>query len=104
MSQTTTRPGIRWPGIIWGALFALAAGVGILVLAVPDPQAVVGWIRPLLYAMRPEWFSAIVPLSIGLLVIALGVVWALQRRRFADAAEPAAEARAEAVAGTSHDG
>ena len=81
MSDTGARPGIRWGGVIWGALFALAAGAGILILAVPDPEAAVGWIRPILFGLRPEWFGAIVPLCIGLLVIALGIVWALQRER-----------------------
>lgn len=80
------RPGIRWPGIVWGLLLALAAGAGLAVLAAPDAQAVAGWIRPMLFGLRPEWFPAVVPLCLGLLVIALGAVWTLQRRRRATAA------------------
>jgi len=87
--QSISRPGIRWPGIVWGALFALAAGAGIALLAVPEPDQAVGWIRPLLFELRPEWFGAVVPLTIGALVIALGVVWVVQRGRRSEEA-PAA--------------
>ncbi|WP_345751441.1 hypothetical protein [Microbacterium rhizophilus] len=79
MSETAVRPGVRWGGIIGGALLALAAGAGILLLAVPDVFAVAGWIRPLLFSLRPEWFGAVVPLTLGVLVIALGVVWVVRR-------------------------
>jgi hypothetical protein len=60
-------------------LFALAAGAGIVLLAVPDVSAVAGWIRPALFSLRPEWFGAVVPLSIGVLTIALGVAVLVRR-------------------------
>lgn len=81
MSDTRTQPGIRWGGIVWGALFVLAAGAGILVLAVPDPEAAVGWIRPILFGLRPEWLGAVVPLTVGALVITLGVYFVVRRER-----------------------
>lgn len=94
MSDTKTQPGTRWAGIVWGALFALAAGAGILILAVPDPDAVAGWIRPILFGLRPEWFGAVVPLTIGALVIALGVYFVVRRERGRPAPAAAVEADA----------
>ncbi|WP_203137380.1 hypothetical protein [Microbacterium sp. JZ31] len=80
MSTQTTRPTVPWAGILFGTLFALAAGAGILLLARPDMlEAVFLGIRPLLFDLRPEWFGALVPLAIGALVIAGGVFFAVRR-------------------------
>jgi hypothetical protein len=81
MSEVRTTPAIRWGGIVGGALIALVAGAGIVVLAVPDPNAVVGWIRPLLFSVRPEWFGAVIPLGIGVLAIVLGGIFVARRRQ-----------------------
>ncbi|WP_309068677.1 hypothetical protein [Microbacterium sp.] len=80
MNTQATRPTVPWVGIVFGALFALAAGAGILLLALPDLlEAAFAGVRPLLFEMRPEWFGAVVPLAIGVLVIAAGVFFAVRR-------------------------
>lgn len=83
-AKVTSTPTVRWGGIIWGTLFLLAAAAGIVVLAVPDPDEVVGWLRPVLFQLRPEWLGASLPLGLGILAIVLGAAFVLRRGRRVD--------------------
>lgn len=95
MSDAMTRPSVRWAGIVWGALFALAASGGILLLALPDLlDAVFSAVRPLLFDLRPEWFGAVIPLGIGVLAIVLGAYFVIRRGRRGEAEPPPADGSA----------
>lgn len=72
---------MRWAGIVCGALLAIAAIVGLVILAVPDiADRVNAALSPLLLRTDPGWIGAAVLMGLGIAIVPAGIAASLRRR------------------------
>ncbi|WP_156761724.1 hypothetical protein [Microbacterium karelineae] len=85
MADSGRRPSIRWAGIAFGALFALAATAG-LVIALDEGilGAVQEWARPYAFSIGPSTGPFALVIALGVVILALAVVALVRRARKAD--------------------
>lgn len=87
MSNDTTAPSLRWPGIVCGALLALAAILGLVIIAVPDiSDRIHEALSPVLLRAEPGWIGAAVLMALGVAIVIGGLVFALRRGKTRDTA------------------
>lgn len=76
------RPGIRWAGIVFGALFALGAVLG-LVVALDEGilEVLQEWSRPVAFSVGPSTLPFLSVVAVGTVVLALAAVALVRRAR-----------------------
>ena len=80
--STDTRPSIRWGGIIFGALFALAAGTGLRIALDSGILAIVrDRARPIAFGSEPSTVPFVLAIGVGLLIAIIAAVALLRRSR-----------------------
>lgn len=85
MTDQSTQPRIRWAGIVCGAVLAIAAIVGLVIIAVPDiADRVNAALAPLLLRTDPGWMGAALLMALGIVIVLGGIAVALRRRARAD--------------------
>jgi len=85
MTDQRTEPPIRWAGIVGGAILALAAIVGLVVIAIPDIASRINEaVSPLLLRAEPGWMGAVLLMALGVAIVIGGIAVALRRRTPAD--------------------
>lgn len=84
--EPTTPPSIRWPGVVFGTIFALAAIVGLVIVAVPDvADRIHEALTPVLLRAEPGWIGAALLMALGVAIVIGGLVFALRRGTTQDA-------------------
>lgn len=80
--STDTQPSIRWGGIVFGTLFALAAGVGLLIALDSGILAIVrDRARLIAFGIEPSTLPFVLAIGVGLLIAIVAAVALLRRPR-----------------------